>query len=292
MAASLLDAPLAKKLLAIATREGVDLETALNGDDAALKPTEIAQPALFLVETVLAANLPKGLEVLGTAGHSVGEYAAVVAAGVATAEQGMELVIRRGKAMAAMRQGTMAAILGIDAPVAEEICRAVAVDDDTTVVVANLNAPGQVVISGTAAGVEQASAMARERGAKRVVPLAVSGAFHSPLMADAAEAFAADIAAAKFKDTKTPVIANVDGTASLRAEDVRQRLRRQLVSPVRWTDCVARLAGLGCDVFVELGPGSVLTGLAKRIAPGVDGASASTLEELQALPDLLGARAR
>ncbi len=291
MADGLAETPLGKRLLKTAAGAGFDLEAALGGDDDALRATDVAQPALYFTEVCLNALLPKGYELLGTAGHSVGEYAALVAAGVLDVSTGMTLVIERGRAMAKMNEGTMAAILGLDIPTAEAICQAVTTDGNT-VVVANLNAPGQIVISGTLAGVAAASEQAKAQGARRVVPLNVSGAFHSPLMSDAAKELADVINAATLNDTKVPVVSNVDGKQSIRPDEIRQRLRRQLVAPVRWTDCVARLAGLGIDVIVELGPGSVLTGLAKRIAPGVDAVSASTPDAVRGLTESLGVKAR
>lgn len=290
MADGLLELPLARKLLDVAERNDLDLRAALAGDEAALKPTQVAQPALYLVETVLASVFPRGVELLGTAGHSVGEYAAVVAAGALDAAQGMELVIARGRAMASMRQGSMAALLGIQPSVAEEICIQ-ASDGDGVVVVANLNAPGQVVISGSEAALARAVDLATQRGVRRVVPLNVSGAFHSPLMAAAAEDFEERLDAVGFKDThKIPVVANVDASANTRAEDIRSHLRRQLLSPVRWSDCVVRLCGLGVDVLTEVGPGSVLTGLARRISPGVDAISISTIDDMRGLVGLVSAR--
>ena len=292
MAEGLLDQPLAKKLLQVALKADLDLETALHGGAAGLQATEIAQPALFLVETVLAAQLPKKFELLGTAGHSVGEYAAVVASGAMDATDAMQLVIERGQRMAGMRRGTMAAVLGADLTVVEEICRGLSTDENNVVVVANINAPGQVVISGTPESVAAAGEMAKQSGAKRVVPLNVSGAFHSPLMAAAARDFVAAINAVEIRDTKIPVVGNADGQSEMRAEDIRHGLRRQMVSVVRWTDCVARLAGLGVDVLVEVGPQAVLTGLAKRVAPGVDAVSVTNSDEMATLPDRLGVKAR
>ena len=291
MADGLMDQALTRKLLAVASEAGLDLESALRGSDEELRPTEIAQPALYLVEVVLASLFPKGVELLGVAGHSIGEYAAVATAGALDPLEGMDLVIARGRAMAAMTSGTMAALIGADLATAERVCSE-ATEEGEVVVVANLNAPGQVVISGTDTGVARAAEHAKEAGVKRVVPLNVSGAFHSPLMAEAADQFAARLETVALKDTKVPVVSNVDGMANLRAEEIRTRLKRQLVSPVRWTDCVARLAGLGVDYLVEVGPGSVLTGLAKRIAPGVDSLSVSTPEEMAALPELVGAKVR
>ena len=293
MAECLLDAPLARTLLDAASSRGLDLAAALAGDDDALRPTDVAQPALLLVEAVLAEAVQRvagdAVTVVGVAGHSVGEYAALVAAGALYPAEAMGLVVERGRAMAAMRQGGMAALLGAEASLANEICSAVAEEGGGVVVVANLNAPGQVVLSGERDALERALVLARERGVRRAMPLNVSGAFHSPLMAPAAERFAALLDAAAFHDAAVPVACNVDGAAVRDAAGLRDRLRRQLTAPVRWVDCVATLVELGADTLVEVGPGSVLTGLAKRIAPDVRTLSISRLDDAAALADRLAA---
>jgi [acyl-carrier-protein] S-malonyltransferase len=284
MAEGLLDAPLARTLLEAAASRGLDLRAALAGDDDALRPTDVAQPALLLVETVLADAVRQApVEVVGVAGHSVGEYAALVAAGSLDAAEAMGLVIERGRAMAAMHEGGMAALLGAEASLAEEICQAVEASGAGTVVVANLNAPGQVVLSGSREALDAALALARERGVRRAMALNVSGAFHSPLMAPAAERFATLLDAAAFRDSSVPVACNVDGDATRDAAALRDRLRRQLTAPVRWVDCVTTLVSLGVDTLVEVGPGSVLSGLAKRIAPEVRTLSISRLDDAATL---------
>jgi [acyl-carrier-protein] S-malonyltransferase len=283
----LLDTPLARTLLDAASAHGLDLRTALGGDDDALRPTEIAQPALLLVEAVLAGAVQQGsrgaVEVIGVAGHSVGEYAALVAAGALDPAEAMGLVVERGRAMAAMREGGMAALLGATAEQAEEICRDVAAEGGGVVVVANLNAPGQVVLSGAREALDRAVSLARERGVRRAMPLNVSGAFHSPLMAPAAERFAALLDAASFRDAAIPVVCNVDAAAVVDASGLRNRLRQQLTAPVRWVECVEALVALGVEALVEVGPGSVLTGLARRIAPEVRGMSIARLDEAVAV---------
>ena len=288
MAGGLLDAPLARSLLDTASAHGLDLDGALCGDDDALRPTEVAQPALLFVECVLAAAA-SGIEVVGTAGHSVGEYAALVAAGALDAEVAMALVIERGRAMAAMREGGMAALLGADVETAEAICREVSAGDAGVVVVANLNAPGQVVLSGASAALDAALELARQRGVRRAMRLNVSGAFHSPLMAPAAERLAALLDAAPLRDAAIPVACNVDGAAVRHAAGLRDRLRRQLTAPVRWVDCVGTLVAMGVDTLVEVGPGTVLSGLAKRIAPEVRAVAVATLEDAAALGERVAA---
>lgn len=280
MADSLRELPVTGRLLEVAAAEGLDLDGALAaGDDETLRPTEIAQPALLLVGVGLFTQLPEDVEVVGVAGHSVGEYAALVAAAALEPEAAMRLVIGRGRAMAAMREGTMAALLGVDQEVVDSVCTEVNATGRGPVVVANLNAPGQVVLSGTVAGVAAAVELARARGVRKAMPLRVSGAFHSPLMADAAASVCDLIDTARLRDASIPVACNVDGALVTDAAGLHERLRRQLAMPVRWTDCVIALTGLGVDAFVELGPGGVLTGLVKRIAPGVHALHAGTSQE-------------
>jgi [acyl-carrier-protein] S-malonyltransferase len=285
MASKLLERPLATSLLEVAASEGLDLVAALRGGDDDLRPTRIAQPALLFVELVLAAALPADLDIIGVAGHSVGEYAAVSVAGAYTPADAMRMVIRRGVEMAAMTEGTMAAVIGLDAAAVEAVC-AEARDGGEVVVIANFNAPGQVVISGSLAGVERAGSLARQRGARRVLPLNVSGAFHSPLMAPAATRFAEVIAATPRDALRIPVACNVHGAAVEHARDLPDLLARQLRSPVRWVDCVTTLVGLGAEVLVEVGPGTVLSGLARRIDPRVPTANVSSIEAAGELPVL------
>ena len=272
MGADLLEVAPAPELLDVAAGAGIDLRRALAGDEEGLRPTEAAQPALLLVESVLAVRLGSvtpGVEVVGVAGHSVGEYAALVAAGVLEPAVAMRLVAARGRAMAAMREGGMTALLGASEEVATAICAEVSASGCGVVVVANLNGPGQVVISGERAALDAAAALARERGVRRAMPLRVSGAFHSPLMSVAAEEVGALIDAAPLAPAAVPVVCNVDGAPVRDPDALRDRLRRQLASPVRWSDCVGGLAGLGAEVLVEVGPGSVLSGLTGRIDPGL-----------------------
>jgi [acyl-carrier-protein] S-malonyltransferase len=285
MAAGLLDLPLATSLLGVAASEGLDLAAALHGGDDELRPTQVAQPALVFVELVLADALPADLEIVGVAGHSVGEYAAVSVAGAYTPADALRLVIRRGIEMAAMTQGTMAAVIGMDADVVEAVCAEARAGGDV-VVIANFNAPGQVVISGTVGAVERAGTLARERGARRVLPLNVSGAFHSPLMAAAAARFAEVIAATPRDALRIPVACNVDGRAVEHARELPALLGRQLESPVHWVECVTTLVRLGAEVLIEVGPGTVLTGLARRIDAQVRTASVGSIEAAASLATL------
>jgi [acyl-carrier-protein] S-malonyltransferase len=279
----LLEDPVAQELLQVAADGGLDLRAALSGDDEALRPTEVAQPALLLVETVLALALADDVHVVAVAGHSVGEYAACVAAGALQPGDAMRLVLERGLAMAAMREGTMSALLGVDPAAAEAACAEAATATGEVVVVANFNAPGQVVISGTVAGVEAAERAAQSRGLRRAMRLNVSGAFHSPLMAAAGERLAAALAATDVATARVPIVANVDAEPVTDGAAIRDRLQRQLTAPVRWIDCANRMVELGATALVEVGPGAVLTGLARRIAPDVRGVAVGSLSDARAL---------
>ncbi len=287
MASELETTALGRRLIAVAAEAGVDLAARLAGTDEELRPTEVAQPALVFTELVLAAALPGELEIVAVAGHSVGELTACAAAGALDPEDALRLSVDRGRLMAAMHEGTMAAVLGLDAERVAAICAATG----GVVVVANLNAPGQVVISGATAAVAAASSAAAEAGARRVLPLRVSGAFHSPLMEEAAPAFATLLDAVPLRDARIPVVANVDAAAVREAGEIRERLRRQLASAVHWTESVERMIALGADTIVEIGPGSVLTGLARRIAPGVFTMSVGSLTDVANLAERLGAEA-
>jgi [acyl-carrier-protein] S-malonyltransferase len=278
MAEGLTDLPIAREMLGAAESAGLDLRAALAGDDDHLRPTEIAQPSLLFVECALRSVLPDDLDVVAVAGHSVGEYAAAVAAGALQPADAMRLVIERGKAMAGMRDGTMCALIGIDVEAAIDVCGETHRETGEVVVVANLNAPGQLVISGSTEGVAAAAKLALTRGARRAIPLNVSGAFHSPLMTSAAAAFDTALDAVTITDPDPPVVCNVDATDVHTADALRDRLRSQLTSPVRWIDCVQRLVDLGADTLIEVGPGSVLSGLARRIAPDVRALSVQTID--------------
>ena len=233
----------------------------LEADADELKATRNAQLTTFVASLVaLDALRAAGLPGPGVvAGHSLGEYTALTAAGALSFEDGVRLVAARGDAMqgaADARPGTMAAVLGLDVAEVEAAC-----DGVEEAWVANDNAPGQVVVAGTTDGVEAAGDAARERGAKRVMALPVGGAFHTPLMAPAAEGLDAALAAATFSDPKPVVVANVDAAPHAAGAEWRALLREQLCRPVRWRPT---LEGLGADVVVEVGPGGVLTGMTKR----------------------------
>lgn len=238
-----------------------------NGPESELVLTRNTQPAILVhscaVWTVLAG---RGFTLAAAAGHSVGEYAAYVAAGALQFEDAVRLVRRRGELMyesGQSRPGTMAAILGLDAPAVEAVCREAGTAG--VVVPANLNSPGQVVISGEVAAVEAAMARAVARGAKKVVSLPVSGAFHSPLMEPAAEGLAAALSSVPLRDALVPVVANCSAQPVTPAGEIRASLARQLTSPVRWEESMRWLIAHAGPDFVELGPGRVLKGLARSI---------------------------
>ncbi|MFN2583022.1 MAG: ACP S-malonyltransferase [Candidatus Dormibacteria bacterium] len=289
MATGLLHERVAVELLQAAAASRLDLAGALEGDDDALRPTDIAQPALLLVEVVLARALGDA-DVVAVAGHSVGEYAACTVAGALSPGAAMQLVIERGRAMAAMRHGTMAAVLGLQASSVAELCENASRSTGESVVVANLNAPEQTVISGTTAAVQTASTLARQQGARRVISLNVSGAFHSPLMADASARFADGLDEAHIDTARVPVVCNVDAQPVTDAASLRAHLREQLTAPVRWIDCVHRMLELGVDMLLEVGPGAVLTGLARRIAPDIRAVSVNTIAAAHDMAATVAAR--
>jgi [acyl-carrier-protein] S-malonyltransferase len=242
-----------------------------NGPEDALKATENAQPAL-LAHGVAALRVvtARGLVPAVAAGHSLGEYSAHVAAGALDYGDALNLVRRRGELMAEagrVRPGAMAAILGLPGDRVSAVCADVTAAGKGTVVAANFNSPGQVVISGEVDAVEAAMAALRSAGAKRALRLPVSGAFHSPLMGPAAEGLVAALSAVTVRDARFPVIANVDAQPVTRAADIRDRLGRQLLGAVRWEESMRTLVAQGVTAFVELGSGRVLRGLLKQIAP-------------------------
>ncbi len=283
MAAGLEGTALGGRLLEVAVTLGADLVPAFADDEERIRPTDVAQPALVFTEVVLAAALPPELTVVAVAGHSIGELSACAVAGALEPESALRLAVERGRLMAAMREGAMSAVLGLDAATVTRLCA----QSEGTVVVANLNAPGQVVVSGDVVAVTAFSATARAAGARRVLPLKVSGAFHSPLMAGAAAAFARVLDGIEWRDPSVPVVANVDAMAVSDAAGLRERLGRQMVSAVHWAESVERLVALGAEVLVEVGPGEVLTGLARRIAPQVKAVSVSNLAAAAGLAELL-----
>lgn len=238
-----------------------------NGTAEELKQTKVTQPAIFLHSVILAASLPDFKPDM-TAGHSLGEFSALVAAGALSFEDGLRLVSHRAMAMqkaCEAKPSTMAAVLGLEDSVIEHICESV----EGTVVAANYNCKGQVVISGEVEAVNKACALLKEAGARRALPLAVGGAFHSPLMDSARIELAEAIEKAHFSTPSCPVYQNVDAQPHTAPEEIKKNLLVQLTAPVKWTYCVENMVKDGATHFVELGPGSVLQGLIRKIAPEV-----------------------
>ncbi len=239
------------------------------GPQEKLSRTLYTQPALFTVEAAVTGVLKKrGVVPAAAAGHSLGEYGAWYAAGVYSFEDGFALVSERGRLMDSADpdgKGAMAAVIGLD----EDVVRTACDEAGGTVVVANLNSPGQLVISGEKPAVERAGLLLKERGAKRVLPLPVSGAFHSPLMEPAREAFASAVAAANVRNAEIPVYSNVTASPVTEAEEIRKLMIFQMTSPVRWIETVRNMAGNGIVNALEIGPGNVLAGLIKRISDAV-----------------------
>ena len=240
-------------------------------DEALLATTEFVQPALLACEVAAFAVLDDlGVSFGGASGHSLGEFAAVVAAGACDLPSMLEVVVVRGRAMQRAgedRPGAMSALIGIDATQASELCDEARGDDVLTV--ANENGPAQAVISGSPAAVERAETIAAGRRV-RAVRLKVAGAFHSPLMAPAVPPIVEALARTEFRELRFPIAENVTGALVDDPEDLRDLLGRQVVTPVRWGSCARALADAGATMFVEAGPGDVLTRLAKRVVPGVE----------------------
>ncbi len=275
-------------------------ELCFNGPGEELDKTVNAQPAILAVSIAfmgaLEERLGRQLAPAFMAGHSMGQYSAMVAAGALTLEDGVRLVRERGRQMqASASDGAMAAVIGLDEARIPELLAAGQQSGDFTV--ANRNSPGQIVVSGTRAAVDAAVAAARELGAKRAIVLPVSVAAHSPLMTRAAEAMRNVLARVQFHDPRVPLLANADALPLTTAESCRAELVEHLTRGVDWIAAVEHMAAGGVDAFVEVGPGKVLTGLIKRIAPdaqavALDDASATggfTTPDFLTLPDATGA---
>lgn len=237
-----------------------------DGPEEELKQTKNTQPAIFL-HSVAVWNLLKPSNAAMVAGHSLGEYSALVAAGAISFTDAIKLVRLRGELMQKAGEenpGTMAAVVGLDPQTVSEITKAAS--EAGIVQPANFNSPGQIVISGSVPGVRKAMELAKERGAKLVKELVVSGAFHSPLMQSAKETLKAALDATTINDAAIPVYANVTSQPVRSADEIRRLLFEQVTSPVRWEESVMNMAKDGASAFVEVGPGKVLQGLVKRIA--------------------------
>ena len=269
---------------------GLDLaHLLLHADLETLTRTDNAQIATFVQSLiVLDAAERLGIEPSAAAGHSLGEYTALVAAGSLDFEDGLRLVSERGAAMreaAECSPGTMIAVLGLDDESVETACRRV----DGEAWIANFNAPGQVIVAGSSKALEEFAIIAKELGAKRVLSMAVGGAFHTPLMSSARERLRKALGATNFHSLDPIVVANVDARPHDDPEEWPQLLSAQLCSPVRWRQSLDTLLGEGMQTFVELGPGAVLTGLLRRVAPTTDtiGVSVATPDDLARLVQIL-----
>lgn len=240
-----------------------------NGPEVQLRQTALTQPAVVTTSVAAWRALERRqLAPSVVAGHSVGEYAALVAAGCITFEECLRLVRRRGQLMQEAgdaRAGGMAAVFGLSAAQVEDLCQRVSTAGFGVIEVANLNSPEQVVISGDTAAVDAAENPAREQGARRYIKLPVSAAFHSSLMNEAAARLAEDLDAVDFKRARFPVVANVSAEAVVDPADVRYALRRQVASRVRWTESVRAMCARGVGTFVEVGPGTALAGMIRKI---------------------------
>jgi [acyl-carrier-protein] S-malonyltransferase len=256
-----------------------------DGPESELTATATAQPAILTHSVAVLRAIGERMgPVAMAAGHSLGEFSAWVAAGSFAFVEALRVVRLRGELMqrgGEARPGTMAALLGLEDAAVDALCRSVS-RDGSVCVPANYNAPGQVVVSGDVDAVERALAGARAAGAKRALRLNVSGAFHSPLMAVALDGLRARLASAALAEPAFPVVSNVTAEPVRSAERARALLVEQLVSPVRWTACIAAMRAAGVDRFVELGPGSVLTGLLRRIDRAAAAAAVGTAEQVEA----------
>ena len=235
-----------------------------NGTDEELKKTKVTQPAIFLHSVILAKTMGDSFQPEMAAGHSLGEFSALVATGALEFEDGLKLVSARALAMqeaCEAEPSTMAAILGLEDEVVERVCA----DTEGVVVAANYNCPGQLVISGSVDAVNKACEAMKEAGAKRALPLPVGGAFHSPLMEPAREKLAAAIANTTFNTPRCPIYQNVVAQGVSNPEDIKANLNAQLTGPVKWTQTVKQMIADGATSFTEVGPGKVLQGLVKKV---------------------------
>lgn len=246
---------------------GFDITSIMfSGTAEELKQTSVTQPAIFIHSVAIAFSAP-AFDPDMVAGHSLGEFSALVASKALTFEEGLVLVSKRAQAMQRacdLNPSSMAAILGLDDEVVEEICSSI---EGEVVVAANYNSPGQLVISGSVAGVEIACEKMKAAGAKRALILPVGGAFHSPLMEPARAELAGAIEAASFMPPVCPVYQNVDAQAATEVDVIRKNLNAQLTAPVRWTQTIRNMTAAGATHFYECGPGKVLQGLVKKISP-------------------------
>ncbi len=258
-------------------------ELCTDGSMDELTRTDRTQVAVLTTSLAAAAALEEQLgytpPALATAGHSVGELSAACWAGALTLDDALALVCQRGRLMgrdSSQIDGTMVAVLGLDAGRLETVCAQASAQTGESVQVANINAPDQIVLSGSRAAIDAATTLAQAAGASRVLPLRVGGPFHSVYMSEAAKDFASACESVAIAPARLPIVLNTTGTATTEAAAVRDELSTQITRPVRWSDSVHTMAGLGCVTFLELGPGRVLAGLVRRTLPEVKVVSAGT----------------
>lgn len=279
----ILEFPITERMFGSGTADEAAQET----EASALRQTEIGQPALFLHSCVCTALLAeRGIRPDATAGHSVGEYGALVAAGAMTFEDGLQIIKIRGELMGAAgykRPGTMSAIIGLDDALIERICID-CTSDGEVVQAANFNAPGQIVISGDIAAVDRAVAMAMESGARKTIVLQVSGAFHSPLVEEASAGLEEKLKKLRLVEPECPVYLNVTGRASRDPEEIRERLIQQVTAPVKWAQSLVAMRADGVESYIEVGAGRVLSGLVKRtLDRRTPARQAGTLEDFESI---------
>ncbi len=266
---------------------GIPLSAVMfSGPEDVLRQTKNTQPAIFLHSMTLVALMGDGRPDM-VAGHSLGEYSALVVAGALTFDDGLKLVRLRGELMhraGELEHGTMAAVIGLEPQAVEELCREAS--SSGIVQPANFNSPGQIVISGSVEGVRAAMALAKSHGAKMVKELVVSGAFHSPLMRSAQDGLRKALESVSVSDAQLPVYSNVLAEPVRDRQQIRQLLLEQLTSPVRWEESVLHMRRDGAEQFVEIGPGKVLQGLIKRIDP------AAATRGIDKVGDIAGSEAR
>jgi len=261
---------------------GFSLSTiCFDGPEEELKQTRNTQPAIF-VHSVAVWNILQMKDVAMAAGHSLGEYSALVAAGALGFEDALRLVRTRGELMQKAGEenhGTMAAVIGLDPEIVGEVC--CTAWKDGIVQAANFNSPGQIVISGSVTGVRKAMELAKSRGAKMVKELVVSGAFHSPLMQSARDGLRTALETTAIRDAQIPVYANVTAKPVYKAEEIRTMLEEQLTNPVRWWESVEHMIADGATMFLEVGPGKVLQGLVKRINTGIQASGLDRFDDVE-----------
>jgi [acyl-carrier-protein] S-malonyltransferase len=259
-------------------------DISFNGPLEALTETRVTQPALFVISAALFSLLPKSYDFSVTAGHSLGEFSALFAAGVLSFEDALTIVKVRSEGMQAAgesQNGTMAAILNMSREDVAKVCKHAAMRG--IVQPANFNSPGQIVISGEIVAVHYAMEIAKNLGARKALALNVSGAFHSPLMAPAKKKLSAIIEKIEFHQARVPVVANVDATPTSDPQKIKTNLINQLQSPVLWEDTIQYMVSDGVDEIIEIGPGKVLQGLVKRISPETATSGIATQEQVEAL---------